>query len=213
MTTRILVADDHPVVQAALRAALATAIPETELIACSSMESVLRTIALEPASIDLVLLDLSMSDAQGFSGLFLLQAQYPTIPVAIISAQESATTIRRAIAYGASGFLPKSLALSVMAKAVASILDGDVWIPPNIGPMDAHSDQDLDLAKRFSSLSPQQTRILMMIVDGRLNKQIGAALNIAEQTVKIHTSTIFRKLGVQNRTQAAVLVQRAHADR
>lgn len=212
MKTRIVVADDHPMVQAALRAALATALPDAELIACHSVEAVMRTLALEPAGVDLVLLDLNMPDAQGFSGLFLLQAHYPIIPVAIISAQENAATIRRAIAFGASGFLPKSLDLATMARAVAGILEGDVWTPPNVGRIDAATDDEAELASRFASLSAQQMRILSMIVDGKLNKQIGAALNLAEQTVKIHASTIFRKLGVKNRTQAAVLVQKTHGD-
>lgn len=212
MTTRIIVADDHPMVQAALRSALATAIPDTELIACHTIDAVLRSIALDPAGIDLVLLDLNMPDARGFSGLFLLQAQYPTIPVAIISAQESATTMRRAIAYGASGFLPKSLELAVMAKAVVSILAGHVWAPPEAEAFERDMSDDAETAKRFASLSAQQVRILMLIVDGKLNKQIAATLSIAEQTVKIHTSTIFKKLGVSNRTQAAVLVQKMHTD-
>ena len=212
MTTRIVVADDHPIVQAALRTALATVLPDTELIACHTMNAVLKTIALEPSSFDLVLLDLSMPDAQGFSGLFLLQAQYPTIPVAIISAQENPLTVRRAIAYGASGFLPKSLDLPDMAKAVVSILAGDIWSPPNARAGDGVTADDMEMAKRFATLSPQQMRILMMIVDGKLNKQIAATLKISEQTVKIHTSAIFRKLGVRNRTQAAVLVQKAHVD-
>lgn len=211
MTTRIIVADDHPMVQAALRTALTKVLPDTELVACHTLEAVLQMIALDPAGIDLVLLDLSMPDAQGFSGLFLLQAQYPTIPVAIISAQDSTSTIHRAIAYGASGFLPKSLDLSVMLHAVAAILAGDVWTPPEAGVVDKAAPDDADMASRLASLSAQQMRILMMIVDGKLNKQIAASLSIAEQTVKIHTSTIFRKLGVRNRTQAAVFIQKIHA--
>lgn len=198
-------------VQAALRTALATAMPNMELIACQSIESLLRIIALEPNSIDLVLLDLGMPDTKGFSGLFMLQAQYPILPVAIISAQEDASTIRRAIAYGASGFLPKSLELRVLAKAVANILNGDVWTP-EISEIPLSLDGDMDLASRFASLSPQQVKILMFIVDGQLNKQIAGHLNVAEQTVKIHISTIFKKLGVTNRTQAAMLFQKAHSD-
>lgn len=153
MKTRIIVADDHPMVQTALRTALTTVLPATEIIACHTLDAVLQTISLEPASIDLVLLDLGMPDAQGFSGLFLLQAQYPTIPVAIISAQDSVATINRAIAYGASGFLSKSLELSVMSKAVASILAGDVWTPHNSGTPHAVAPDDADMANRLASLS------------------------------------------------------------
>lgn len=211
MTTRIVVVDDHPMVQAALRTALATAMPNAELIACRSIESLLRIIAVEPNSIDLVLLDLGMPDTTGFSGLFMLQAQYPITPVAIISAQEDASTIQRAIAFGASGFLPKSLELRVLVKAVASILDGDVWTPEISEPL-LSLDGDIDLASRFASLSPRQMKILMFIVDGQLNKQIAGHLNVAEQTIKIHISAIFKKLGVTNRTQAAMLFQKLHSD-
>jgi len=206
--TQIIVADDHPMVQAALRAALTTALPEIEIIACHTLEGVSQAVAVNPAAIDLILLDLGMPGVQGFSGLFLLLAEYPTIPVAIISAQESPMTIRRSVAYGASGFLPKSLGLPELAKAISNILAGDIWVPPNFRSDAPMTDEDNDMARRFSTLSSQQVRILMMIVEGKLNKQIASSLNVAEQTVKVHVSTIFRKLGVRSRTQAAVLLQR-----
>lgn len=207
MTTRILVGDDHPMVQSALRTAFAVALPEAEIIACRTLDEVLATLARDAAAIDLVLLDLNMPGAQGFSGLFLLLAQFPTIPAAIISAQEDAATIRRAIAYGASGFLPKSLSLPAMADAVRSILAGEIWTPTELADPADGAREDRAIAGRLASLSPQQMRILMMIVGGKLNKQIAGELGIAEQTVKVHVSTILRKLEVRSRTQAAVLVQ------
>jgi len=208
MTIRIVIGDDHPLVQAALQSALASVLADLDVVACQSLDEVLAALAERPQEIDLVLLDLTMPGIEGFAALFVLLAQYPTVPVAIISARQDATTIRRAIAYGASGYIPKSLSLPAMADAIMKILAGEIWMPPNIGGRGSVQAADMELAARLASLSAQQLRILAMIVEGRLNKQIAGELDIAEQTVKGHVSTILRKLGVGSRTQAAVLAER-----
>ncbi|HYH23182.1 MAG TPA: response regulator transcription factor [Azospirillum sp.] len=207
----IVIGDDHPLVQAALRDALGKAMPEVAVVECLTLDAVMQAVAARPDDIDLVLLDLNMPGTHGFAGLFLMLAHHPTVPVAIISALEDSTTIQRALAYGASGYIPKSLSMGAMADAIRAILDGEVWAPRDALASGRASD-DADLARRFASLSPQQIRILMMIVDGKLNKQIAGDLNIAEQTVKVHVSTILRKLGVVSRTQAAVVAGRLAVD-
>jgi DNA-binding NarL/FixJ family response regulator len=180
--------------------------PEVEIVACYSLDEVLNAVAVSPADVDLVLLDLNMPGAHGFAGLFLMLGHYPTVPVAILSAQHDVKTIRRAMSFGASGFVPKSLSLPEMAAAITAILGGEMWIPPHAaGLTSAADDPDVELARRFASLSPQQMRILALIVEGKLNKQIAGELNLAEQTIKIHVSAMFKKLGVGTRTQAAVL--------
>jgi DNA-binding NarL/FixJ family response regulator len=208
MTTRILIGDDHPLVQAALQSALSTVLRDLDIIACPSLDEVLATLSKRSDEIDLVLLDLTMPGIQGFAALFILLQQFPTLPVAIISARQDAATIRRAIAYGASGYIPKSLSLPAMADAITRILAGEIWMPGNIGGRGSIQSADVELAARLASLSAQQLRILAMIVEGKLNKQIAGELDIAEQTVKGHVSTILRKLGVGSRTQAAVLAER-----
>lgn len=209
---RIVIADDHPLVQAALRSALTGALPNVEILDCFDLDALLGTVRRAPDAVDLVLLDLHMPGSSGFAGLFLMQAHCPTVPVAIISAAQDPAIIRRAVACGASGYIPKSLSLTAMAAAVTAILAGEVWIPPEVeAASGAARDADLDIARRFASLSPQQLRILTMIVAGKLNKQIAGDLNVAEQTVKIHVSAILRKLGVATRTQAAVLAERLGA--
>lgn len=208
MTTRIVIGDDHPLVQAALQSALSTVLSDLEIIACQSLDEALAALTGRAEEIDLILWDLTMPGVQGFAALFILLAQFPTVPVAIISARQDAATIRRAIAYGAAGYIPKSLGLPEMADAIARILAGEIWMPPNTGGRGSIQSADLELAARAASLSPQQLRILAMIVDGKLNKQIAAELDIAEQTVKGHVSTILRKLGVGSRTKAAVLAER-----
>ncbi|WP_026612952.1 response regulator [Ensifer aridi] len=207
MSTRIVIADDHPMVQAALRSALVAALPDLELIACRSVDEVLEVLSGDRREVDLVLLDLTMPGTDGFAGLFLLHAHHPALPVAIVSAKHDEATIRKAITFGASGYIPKSLDLPEMVEAIRSILDGEIWAPPRFAAA-ATPDPDAALSARLASLSSQQLRILTKIVEGKLNKQIAGEMEIAEQTVKVHVSAILRKLGVVSRTQAAVLCER-----
>lgn len=207
MTTRIVIADDHPLVQAALRSALVSVLPDLELIACQSVDEVLEALSDGLNDVDLVLLDLNMPRTEGFVGLFLLHAHHPTLPVAIVSAKQDAETIRRAITFGASGYIPKSLSLPEMAEAIRCILEGEIWTPSRSRGATA-PDPDAEMSARLALLSSQQLRILTKIIEGKLNKQIAGEMDIAEQTVKVHVSTILRKLGVVSRTQAAVLCER-----
>ncbi|CBS90599.1 LuxR C-terminal-related transcriptional regulator [Azospirillum lipoferum] len=204
--TTIVIGDDHPLVQAALRDALGKAMPEVRVIECPDLDSVMTAVGQRPADIDLVLLDLNMPGTHGFAGLFMMLAHHPTVPVAILSALQDSDTIRRALAYGASGYIPKSLSMPAMADAIRAILSGETWAPP-LSAASSEADE-AESARRFASLSPQQLRILTMIVDGKLNKQIAGELNVSEQTVKVHVSSILRKLNVVSRTQAAVVAGR-----
>jgi DNA-binding NarL/FixJ family response regulator len=175
--------------------------------AATTVDEILALLFTAAGEVDLVLLDLHMPGNSGFTGLFLLQTEFPTVPVAILSAEHDPRTIRRAISYGALGYIPKSLSLDEMGAAIISILGGEIWTPAGaLEPSGA--DGDVDLARRFSSLTAQQLRILTRIVEGKLNKQIADDLKIAEQTVKVHVSTILRKLNVLTRTQAAILAER-----
>ncbi|MGL5164330.1 MAG: LuxR C-terminal-related transcriptional regulator [Afipia sp.] len=204
---RIVLADDHPLMLAALKAALSEVLPQAEIIICSSVEGALAAIEKCAGEIDLLLLDLDMPGSRGFTGLFTILRKFPVLPIAIISATQTPQIVHRALQYGAAGYICKSMSLPTMQEAVLSMLEGRRFIPPGL---EQNSDlvQEIELGRRFSSLSAQQLKILAMIVDGKLNKQIGAELNVAEQTVKIHVSTILRKLNVQSRTQAAVLAER-----
>lgn len=213
MTTTIIIGDDHPLVQAALRDALGRRFADLRVIECYDLDAVMAATAENPDDVDLVLLDLNMPGTHGFAGLFLMAAQHPTVPAAILSAIQDPATIRRALEYGASGYIPKSLGMNEMAEAVAAILNGDVWAPPDAEAAGAGRDErETDQARRFASLSAQQMRILTMIVEGRLNKQIAYELQVSEQTVKVHVSTILKKLGVVSRTQAAVFAQKLAVD-
>ncbi|MEM1200929.1 MAG: response regulator transcription factor, partial [Pseudomonadota bacterium] len=157
---------------------------------------------------DLILLDLKMPGVQGFSGLSYLRAQYPDVPVAVVSATEDPAVIRRAISFGASGFIPKSVPVDEMRGAVEQIFQGEVWVPETV---DLASDEDGEieqLIQRFATLTPQQVRVLMMLREGLLNKQIAYELTVSEATVKAHVSAILQKLGVDSRTQAVIAASR-----
>lgn len=203
----ILIGDDHPLVQAALEGALTQVIPGLKVLSAGTLDEVAEVIRSAEEPLDLVLLDLNMPGSIGFTGLFLLQAEFPTVPVAILSAEQDPVTVHRALAYGASGYIPKSIDLRQMAKAILLILNGEIWSPCPLDPASMPDDDD-DTPRRFASLTPQQLRILARLVEGKLNKQIAAELQVAEQTIKVHVSTILRKLGVTTRTQAAILAER-----
>ncbi len=154
--------------------------------------------------VDLVLLDLAMPGVRGFSGLLYLRAQFPGVPVVVVSANEEPDVIRRCMEFGASGFLPKTLGVDVMRAAIRRVLEGGVWTPPDVD-LSGSSDADTrDLVARLSTLTPQQVRVLMMLSEGLLNKQIAYELKVSEATVKAHVSAILQKLNVESRTQAVI---------
>ncbi len=204
---RILIVDDHPLFRGALNQALSAAIPDIEVLEAGSLENLTATLEIEK-DVDLVLLDLAMPGVQGLSGLLFLRAQSPQIPVVVVSASEDPITIRRALEFGASGFIPKSLTVEEIRNAVRQILDGGVWSPPDISLDSAADPATRDLATRVASLTPQQVRVLMMLGEGLLNKQIAYKLSVSEATIKAHVSAILQKLGVDSRTQAVIAIGR-----
>ena len=203
----ILIADDHPLFRSALHQALTLGLgPEAKLVEAASIAE-LEARLNEKADWDLVLLDLNMPGAYGFSGLVLLRGQYPQIPVVMISAQEDAAVVQRSREFGASGFIPKSSEMATLQQAVRAVLDGDVWWPPQADAVTELSEEVRAASAGLASLTPQQFRVLTMVCEGLLNKQIAFELSVSEATVKAHVPAIFRKLNVRTRTQAALLLQ------
>jgi DNA-binding NarL/FixJ family response regulator len=207
-SARIIVADDHPLFREALQQAIGNIIDDVAFIEAESVDT-LEQVAAANEDADLVLLDLDMPGAHGFSALAWLRTQHPILPVVIVSAASDPRVMRSAIEFGASGFIPKSSTLATIAEAVKAILAGEVWLPEVARTSDDDSlSQDQDLARRIASLTPQQFRVLMMLADGLLNKQIAAELEVSEATIKAHVTAIFRKMDVRSRTQAAVAARR-----
>ncbi|PSS48187.1 response regulator transcription factor ErdR [Pseudomonas sp. BBP2017] len=206
-TYEILIADDHPLFRSALRQAVTLGLgPDVRLVEVASIAELESRLA-EKSDWDLVLLDLNMPGAYGFSGLVLLRGQYPQIPVVMVSAQEEAAVVVKSREFGASGFIPKSSSLEVIQEAVKKVLEGDIWWPPQAFEKVDVSAEAKAASEGLASLTPQQFRVLTMVCEGLLNKQIAYELNVSEATIKAHVTAIFRKLGVRTRTQAALLLQ------
>ncbi|WP_440224928.1 LuxR C-terminal-related transcriptional regulator [Dokdonella sp. MW10] len=202
----VLIADDHPLFRDALRRAVLRALPDATLHEADSVAS-LQVLADRHPDAELLLLDLHMPGARGFSTLAHVRGQHPSLPIIVVSAHEESAVMRRAIAHGASGYIPKSVSVDVIVGAVLSVLDGDVWLPPEAagGSDTALPPDEVAIAARIAELTPQQFRVLSMIAEGLLNKQIAYELSVSEATVKAHMTAIMRKLGVSNRTQVALL--------
>ncbi len=201
--SRLVIADDHPLFRDALRQAVAGVVASAQIDEAGSFEE-LTALLEEDSEVDLVLLDLTMPGISGFSGLIYLRAQYPAIPVVIVSASDDGGTIRQSLDFGASGFIPKRFGVDTLRDAITKVLGGDVWVPADT---DLSSATDPDLARlrdRLVTLTPQQVRVLMMLSEGLLNKQIAYELGVSEATIKAHVSAILQKLGVESRTQAVI---------
>ncbi len=180
-----------------------------EIAEAGSFDAASKTLENDQ-SFDLVLLDLTMPGVSGFSGLMYLRAQYPALPVVVVSANEDPTTIRRCMDFGASGFIPKTLGVEEMRGALRAVLAGGVWSPPDVN-LNGPDDGSAKLAARLGTLTPQQVRVLMMLSQGLLNKQIAYELGVSEATVKAHVSAILAKLGVESRTQAVIAASKIEA--
>jgi DNA-binding NarL/FixJ family response regulator len=202
-STHLVVADDHPLFRDALRQAVASVVASARIDEAGSFEELTALLDRE-SDVDLILLDLSMPGISGFSGLIYLRAQFPAIPVVIVSASDDVGTIRRSMEFGASGFIPKRFGVETLREAIGKVMNGDVWVPDDID-LAAAADPDMTrLRDRLVTLTPQQVRVLMMLSEGLLNKQIAYELGVSEATIKAHVSAILQKLGVESRTQAVI---------
>lgn len=203
-STRLVIADDHPLFRGALREAVRGVVSAANIDEAGAFGELTALLEKE-SDIDLVLLDLSMPGVSGFSGLIYLRAQYPAIPVVVVSASDDGDTIRRSMEFGASGFIPKRYGIETLREAIGKVMNGDVWTPSDV---DLTAGVDPDMAKlrdRLITLTPQQVRVLMMLSEGLLNKQIAYELGVSEATIKAHVSAILQKLGVESRTQAVIV--------
>jgi DNA-binding NarL/FixJ family response regulator len=207
---RLVIADDHPLFRGALREAVAGLLEQVDIAEAGTYDELVELLERN-GDVDLVLLDLAMPGVRGFSGLMYMRAQYPGVPVIVVSANDDPAAIRRCMDFGASGFIPKTLGVDAMRTAISRILGGDVWTPPDVdltGEADAAS---AELMARMATLTPQQVRVLMMLSEGLLNKQIAFQLGVSEATVKAHVSAILQKLGVESRTQAVIAAAKIEA--
>ena len=200
----VIVADDHPLFRTAIKEALEADQGETNFLEANSFES-LQELVDKNREVDLVLLDLHMPGVSGFAGLVYLCKRYPSVPVVIISANEDPVVIKRALEHGAAGFIPKSSSIDTITDAIAAVLMGEIWSPDTTASnLPGNNVSEVELANRMAQLTPQQFKVLMMMSQGLLNKQIAYELTVSEATIKAHVSAIMSKLGVNNRTQAVL---------
>lgn len=202
----MVVVDDHPLFREALVGTLQRLHPDCRVSAAASFEQ-LQNLLEQESDFDLVLLDLHLPGRHGLSALAWLRGRHPQIPVLLISAHDDARIVQRALADGAAGFLSKSADSETIEQAIGRVLEGQTWVPDGLKSHE-NGDDETDLVRRIGELTPQQYRILLMLGDGLLNKQIAWELEITEATVKAHMTAIMRKLEVSNRTQAVTLLNR-----
>src|SRR6476619_6170219 len=166
--THLVIADDHPLFRDALRQAVASVVISATIDEAGSFDE-LTALLERDSEVDLILLDLTMPGISGFSGRISLRAQYPAIPVVIVSASDDVGTIRKSLDFGASGFIPKRFGVDTLRDAIMKVMDGDVWVPQDT---DLNSANDPDMTKlrdRLVTLTPQQVRVLMLLSEGLLN--------------------------------------------
>lgn len=209
---KVLIADDHPLVRDGLRTVLAVALDRCELFEASDLDEVVRIIDRE-GDFDLVLLDLNMPGNNGFAGLSSLRARYPSLPVVMVSATCDRQLVSDALRHGAAGFVPKSLPRGAIADALRQVLNGDIYMPADLEDAPAPAGptgEDQEILRRIETLTPQQRKVLELVVAGRLNKEIAYELDVTETTVKAHVSAILQKMRVFSRTQAVILANKVN---
>lgn len=213
MTVRFLIVDDHPLFREALQLAIHSAYPEAEIVEASSIAAAQAALASE-LPFDLLLLDLTMPGTRGFDGLIELRTARPKQPILVVSAHEDPRIVHESMTCGAAGYISKSVKKSDLAEAIQDVMAGLVVLPKGYAPPDSGSatSRDNDLAGRVASLTRQQLRVLQMVRQGMLNKQIAHELGVGETTIKAHVSEIMRKLNVVSRTQAVIEVARLDFD-
>jgi DNA-binding NarL/FixJ family response regulator len=201
-----LVIDDHPLFCEALELTLSSIDPGLAIRTAESLAGGLAEIEAgeRPA---LVFLDLNLPDVSGFDGLLRLRRAAEGVPVLVVSSLTEPRIVEGALEAGAVGYVPKHSPRAVFEAALAAIAQGGTFLPAGMERSVAPGGPSA--INRLATLTPQQDRILELICDGLLNKQIAHELSIAETTVKAHVTAIMRKLGVRSRTQAVLVAQQA----
>ena len=210
--SKFIVADDHPLFRDALIHAIGNCVDNAEIVEADSLDS-LQAVVEEHTDADLLFLDLNMPGVSGFSALAYIRSNHESLPTVIVSAMDDPGVICRAIQHGASGFIPKSSPVSTIEAGIEAVLDGEVWLPAGVQLRnDTLGNNEVGAADAVGTLTPHQFRVLMMLGEGLLNKQIAYQLGVSEATIKAHVTAIFRKMNVKNRTQAVLAVQQLRLD-
>jgi DNA-binding NarL/FixJ family response regulator len=212
---KFLIIDDHPLFREAMQTVVRSIAPRAEIHEATGIDAAFEMMSGQRHGYDLACLDLSMPGVSGFDGLLLIRSRFPHQPILIVSAYDDCQLIQEALSYGISGFVSKSAKKAELAHAINVALAGDIYLPEwyqSAGPVEGAT-ENAELIARLASLTPQQIRVLQMLRQGKLNKQIAHDLDISETTVKAHVSGILHKLHLYSRTQVVVAVSRIDFDR
>jgi DNA-binding NarL/FixJ family response regulator len=205
----LLVVEDHALVREGLLATVKNLGDETKTFGVADANEAIGV--LEKEDIDLMILDLMLPGTKGQTFLPVVRRRFPTVPVVILSAMDDAETVSRAMKAGASGFVSKSGSSSDLLEALRAVLSGEIWLPAKLRELTNRSEsaqgEGKTLAQRFG-LTVAQARVLELLIEARSNRQIGEVLGLTEGTVKIHVSAIMKAMGVNNRSEAALLATR-----
>ncbi len=203
-----IVADDHPLFREALIHAIRNCVDDAHIVEADSLDT-LQMVVDANQDADLLFLDLNMPGVSGFSALAYIRSNHESLPTVIVSAMDDPAVIRRSIQHGASGFIPKSSPISILEDGIRAVLEGEVWLPDGIDLKDDRlGGEEAKIAAALSTLTPHQFRVLMMLGEGLLNKQIAFLLGVSEATIKAHVTAVLRKMHVNNRTAAVLAVQK-----
>jgi DNA-binding NarL/FixJ family response regulator len=213
---QFLIVDDHVLIRESLRSVLGELRPEASIVEAADARETLRLATAEP-DLALILLDLSLPDRNGFDLLTELRERYPTIPVVVLSGHHDRPNVVRALDLGALGFIPKTAQRAVLVSAISLVLSGGIYIPPEIlvrqspqaaarpeGAADARNKPRI--TPRDLGLTDRQVEVLALMMQGKSNKAIGRALDLAEPTVRNHVTAVLKALNVTNRTEAVLAV-------
>ena len=200
----VLIADDHALFREGLRHVLTALSDHVTIVEASDFPEAVQR-AREHDDLDLILVDMIMPGMESFEGLGALREARPGIPIVVVSGSDNQETVRRAIATGAHGFIPKTLNAKVLLGALNLVMSGGVYLPPTLlGEAGAAPAPETDPRPDGPKLTPRQREVLMSLVQGRSNKEIARELDVAEGTVKLHVAALMRVLDVNNRTRAAL---------
>ena len=205
----LLVVEDHALVREGLLATVKNLGDETKTFGVADANEAIGV--LEKEDIDLMILDLMLPGTKGQTFLPVVRRRFPTVPVVILSAMDDADSVSRAMKAGASGFVSKSGSSTDLLEALRAVLAGEIWLPTKLKELTSRSEnaqgEGKTLAQRFG-LTAAQARVLELLIEARSNRQIGEVLGLTEGTVKIHVSAIMKAMGVNNRSEAALLATR-----
>ncbi|OUR79023.1 hypothetical protein A9Q83_05410 [Alphaproteobacteria bacterium 46_93_T64] len=215
---KIFLADDHPLYRMALSGLLQQLEDDVDVVDCCDFAELQQQIETAETKPDLILLDICMPGMSFEDALANLKHNYPKVPVVIISASEDVSDMSKALNLGAEGYIPKSSSREVLLSALRLVMSGGKYIPSEAFQMNndelrintRHTSESRSSTKtnsNTSALTTRQRNVLDLMAEGQSNKEIAAALNLAESTVKVHITAIFRTLGVSNRTQAVLKVK------